>query len=49
VLSTLEAKLFWSRLLPRARIALRSNYVARHQYRPLGVVSGDVRVVIEPR
>jgi cytochrome P450 len=49
VLSTLEAKLFWSRLLPRARLSLQQDYVARHQYRPLGVVSGDVRVVIQPR
>jgi cytochrome P450 len=49
VLSTLEAKLFWSMLISRARITLTGPYVARHQYRPLGVVSGDVELSLQPR
>ena len=41
-LANLEAKTFWRTLLPKARIRLARDYHARHQFRPLGVVSGPV-------
>jgi cytochrome P450 len=48
-LSTLEAKAFWSCFLKRARIKLAQPYEARHTFTPLGCVSGDVELVVEPR
>ena len=48
-LSTLEAKAFWHGLLRRARFRLAKPYVARHQITPLGCVSGDVDLIVEPR
>lgn len=47
-LAGLEAKAFWYQFLRRARIRLARPYEARHEYRPLGMVSGDVSLVVEP-
>lgn len=46
-LAALEAKTLWRTLLPRARIRLAKDYRGRHQFRPLGVVSGDVELIVE--
>jgi cytochrome P450 len=48
-LSTMEAKAFWFSFLRRARIRLARSYKARHQFRPVGTVSGDVDLIVEPR
>ena len=47
-LASLEAKAFWYQFLRKARIRLAHPYEARHEYRPLGTVSGDVSLVVEP-
>jgi cytochrome P450 len=47
-LAALEAKAFWYQFLRKARIRLARPYEARHEYRPLGMVSGDVSLVVEP-
>jgi cytochrome P450 len=47
-LSALEAKAFWYQFLRKARIRLAKPYEARHEYRPLGMVSGDVSLIVEP-
>jgi len=46
-LAALEAKAFWYQFLRKARIRLAQPYEARHEYRPLGMVSGDVALEIE--
>jgi len=48
-LSTMEAKAFWYATLRRARIRLARPYTARHQFAPIGCVSGEVELVVEPR
>lgn len=47
-LANAEAKAFVHALLTRARIRLARDYEGRHVYAPLGTVSGDVRIVLEP-
>ena len=47
-LAGLEAKAFWCQFLRKARIRLARPYEARHQYRLLGMVSGDVSLVVDP-
>jgi cytochrome P450 len=47
-LSALEAKAFWHQFLRKARIRLTKPYRARHECRPLGMVSGDVSLIVEP-
>jgi cytochrome P450 len=47
-LATVEAKAFWHAMLTRCRFRLARDYVARHTYVPLGIVSGDVKLVLEP-
>jgi cytochrome P450 len=47
-LATLEAKIFWRTLLSKARIKLANNQPVRHQFTPLGSVSGPVELVLEP-
>ena len=47
-LSALEAKAFWYQFLRKARIRLAEPYEARHECRPLGMVSGNVSLVVEP-
>lgn len=47
-LSALEAKAFWYQFLRKARIRLAQPYEAQHEYRPIGMVSGDVSLVVEP-
>jgi len=46
-LSALEAKAFWQAFLSRARFQLTRPYEARHEFRPLGMVSGDVKLTVE--
>jgi len=41
-LATLEAKVFFHNLLTRCRFELTSDRAPKHQWRPLGRVSGDV-------
>lgn len=48
MLSGMEATAFWHALLSRCRIRLEKPYRGQHQFRPLGVVSGDVDLVLEP-
>jgi cytochrome P450 len=48
-LSTMEAKAFWATFVRRARIRLARPYTARHEITPLGCVSGDVELIVEPR
>jgi cytochrome P450 len=47
-LATLQAVLFWHALLANCRIRLAKPYQARHQMTPLGIVSGDVELIVEP-
>lgn len=47
-LSTLEAKAFWWSLLRQVRIRLARPYRGLHQYRPIGVVSGQVELIVSP-
>lgn len=47
-LSTVEAIAFWHTMLSRCRFRLARPYRARHEFRPLGVVSGDVELIVEP-
>jgi cytochrome P450 len=46
-LANLEAKAFWHAMLTRCRFSLQPHYEARHQFRPLGCVSGKVRLKVE--
>jgi cytochrome P450 len=46
-LSGLEAKAFWYHFLRKARIRLARPYEAHHAYRPVGIVSGDVSLVVD--
>lgn len=46
-LANIEAKVFWQTLLSRARIRLARDYEARHQFTPLGSVSGNVDLIVE--
>jgi cytochrome P450 len=47
-LATVEAKAFWHAMLTRCRFRLATDYDGHHGYAPLGVVSGDVKLVVEP-
>jgi len=47
-LSTLEAKAFWHVMLSKCRFELAKPYDARHQFLPLGIVSGDVGLALHP-
>lgn len=47
-LSGLEGKAFWYQFLRKARFRLAKPYEARHECRPLGLVSGNVSLAIEP-
>jgi len=46
-LSALEAKAFWHTLLRKARFQFARPYPARHEFKPLGSVSGDVELIVE--
>lgn len=46
-LSALEAKAFWHTLLGKARFRLARPYEARHEFKPLGSVSGNVELSVE--
>lgn len=48
-LATLEAKVFFQRLLARASFRLARDYVARHVHTPMGSVSGAVDLVLTER
>jgi cytochrome P450 len=47
-LAGVEVKAFWHELLRRCRFRLAKDYEARHCYTPIGIVSGDVEVILEP-
>lgn len=47
-LANMEMKTFFHRLLRGYRFRLDPDYEARHTFSPLGIVSGDVRVALEP-
>jgi len=47
-LANAEARAFVHALLVRARIRLEKDYTGTHRYEPLGAVSGNVRIVLEP-
>lgn len=47
-LATVETKAFWHAMLTRCRFRLEPDYVGHHTYAPLGVVSGPVRLALEP-
>lgn len=47
-LASLQAKAFWHAVGTRARFRLAEPYQAKHEFRPLGMVSGDVELLIEP-
>jgi cytochrome P450 len=47
-LAGVEVKTFWHALLTRCRMRLANDYEARHCYTPIGIVSGDVELILEP-
>jgi cytochrome P450 len=47
-LATAEVKAFWHTLLRRCRIRLASDRAVHHEYRPIGIVSGQVELILEP-
>ena len=44
LLSTSEAKVFWHTMLTKVRFELKRPYAGKHQFRPIGTVSGDVEL-----
>ncbi len=46
-LANVEVRAFWHTMLTRARFSLKRDYEAHHAYDPLGMVSGDVELVVE--
>lgn len=46
-LANAEAKAFWHIMLTKCRFRLAKDYDARHTYSPAGIVSGDVKLLIE--
>lgn len=47
-LANMEMKLFWHELLRRCSFRLAKDYEARHMFTPLGIVSGDVALELQP-
>lgn len=47
-LATMEVKAFWQDLLRRCRVRLAPDYEAHSVATPLGSISGDVRLALEP-
>ena len=47
-LANLEMKVFWYKFLRRCRFSLTKDYEARHTHTPMGCVSGNVRLTLEP-
>ena len=47
-LANMEIKVFWHRLLTTCRFRLTPDYEARHQFTPMGMVTGKVGVTLEP-
>jgi cytochrome P450 len=47
-LANMEMKLFWHRLLTTCRFRLTRDYTARHTFTPMGIVSGNVALTLEP-
>jgi cytochrome P450 len=47
-LASVQIKVFWHALLTQCRIRLARDYRARHGFSPVGSVSGDVKLVLEP-
>jgi cytochrome P450 len=46
-LAAVEIKAFWHAMLSRCRFRLARPYDARHTYHPIGIVSGDVELIVE--
>ncbi len=47
-LASLEAKAFWHAFLTRASFRLSKPYTARHELKPIGMVSGRVELYVDP-
>jgi cytochrome P450 len=47
-LANMEMKQFWHRILRRCRLRLAPDYEGRHSIAPFGIISGDVRLTLEP-
>ena len=47
-LATAEVTSFWRTMLSRCRFRLEPDYEGHHTYVPLGTVSGDVALILEP-
>jgi cytochrome P450 len=47
-LANAEVKSFWHAMLTRCRFRLDPEYDGHHQFLPLGIVSGDVALRVEP-
>lgn len=47
-LAQAEVRAFVHAILTRLRFRLAKDYEATHTFAPLGVVSGDVRIAVEP-
>lgn len=48
LLASLEARAFWHAFLTRASFRLVKPYAARHELKPLGMVSGRVEFYVDP-
>jgi cytochrome P450 len=47
-LANMEMKVFWHRVLTTCRFRLTRDYEAHHTHTPMGMVSGDVALTLEP-
>jgi cytochrome P450 len=47
-LANMEMKAFWHRTLTSCRFRLTTDYDAHHTFTPMGVVSGDVGLTLDP-
>ncbi len=47
-LANIEVKVLWHRLISTCKFSLPHDYEARHTHTPMGMVSGDVTLALEP-
>jgi len=47
-LANMEMKQFWHRMLRACRLRLAPDYEGRHSLAPFGIITGDVRLALEP-
>jgi cytochrome P450 len=47
-IANVEVKAFWHAMLQRCRFRLATPYEARHGYLPIGILSGDIDLIVEP-